>query len=110
MKKNTMNTILSLIANIDTPEAEQVRSELKAELSKGAEKAQANRELYDAAWDAVYSVLDVEYPATVAEIYEAVEDSLPEGFTKAKVQYALGHYWTENVVKHEGKVNSYTRR
>jgi hypothetical protein len=110
MKKTTMNTILSLIATIDTPEAEAVRSELKAELSKGAEKAQANRELYETAWDVVYGALDTEYPATVAEIYEAVKESLPEGFTKAKVQYALGHYWDKDVVKHEGKVNSYTRR
>lgn len=109
MKKNTMNTILSLIANIDTPEAEAVRSELKAELNKGAEKAQANRELYEQAREIVLGALDVEYPATVAELYEAVKDSLPEGFTKAKVQYALGHYWEADVVKHEGKVNSYTR-
>jgi hypothetical protein len=46
---------------------------------------------------------------TAAELYEAVEDKLPEGFTKAKVQYALSHYWEADVVKHEGKVNSYTR-
>lgn len=109
MKKNTMNTILSLIATIDTPEAEAVRSELKAELSKGAEKAQANRELYEQAKEIVLSELG-ETPVTVAELYEAVEDKLPEGFTKAKVQYALGHYWDKDVVKHEGKINSYTRR
>lgn len=104
-----MNTILSLIATIDTPEAEAVRSELKAELSKGAEKAQANRELYEQAKEIVLSELG-DTPVTVAELYEAVEDKLPEGFTKAKVQYALGHYWDKDVVKHEGKVNSYTRR
>lgn len=109
MKKTTMNTILSLIATIDTPEAEAVRSELKAELNKGAEKAQANRELYEQAKEIVLSELG-ETPVTVAELYEAVEDKLPEGFTKAKVQYALGHYWDKDVVKHEGKVNSYTRR
>lgn len=109
MKKTTMNTILSLIATIDTPEAEAVRSELKAELSKGAEKAQANRELYEQAKEIVLSELG-DTPVTVAELYEAVEDKLPEGFTKAKVQYALGHYWDKDVVKHEGKVNSYTRR
>lgn len=109
MKKTTMNTILSLIATIDTPEAEAVRSELKAELSKGAEKAQANRELYEQAREIVLSELG-DTPVTVAELFEAVEDKLPEGFTKAKVQYALGHYWDKDVVKHEGKVNSYTRR
>jgi len=108
MKKNTMNTILSLIATIDTPEAEAVRAELTAELSKGAEKAEANRKLYEQAKEIVLSELG-DTPVTVAELYEAVEDKLPEGFTKAKVQYALGHYWESEVVKHEGKVNSYTR-
>ena len=33
MKKATMNTILFLIATIDTPEAEAVRAELNAELN-----------------------------------------------------------------------------
>ena len=103
-----MNTILSLIAPIDTPEAEEVRAELTAELNKGAEKAEANRKLYEQAKEIVLSELG-ETPVTVAELYEAVEDKLPEGFTKAKVQYALGHYWESEVVKHEGKVNSYTR-
>ena len=108
MKKTTMNIILSLIATIDTPEAEAVRAELNAELSKGAEKAEANRKLYEQAKEIVLSELG-NTPVTVAELYEAVEDKLPEGFTKAKVQYALSHYWEADVVKHEGKVNSYTR-
>jgi len=108
MKKNTMNTILSLIATIDTPEAEEVRAELTAELNKGAEKAEANRKLYEQAREVVLSELG-DTPVTVAELYEAVQDKLPEGFTKAKVQYALGHYWEQDVIKHEGKVNSYTR-
>ncbi len=108
MKKNTMNTILSLIASIDTPEAEEVRAELTAELNKGAEKAEANRKLYEQAREVVLSELG-DTPVTVAELYEAVQDKLPEGFTKAKVQYALGHYWEQDVIKHEGKVNSYTR-
>ena len=109
MKKSTMNTILSLIATIDTPEAETVRAELTAELNRGAEKAQANRELYEAAKEIVLGELG-DIPVTVAELFEAVKDKLlPMGFTKAKVQYALGHYWESEVVKHEGKVNSYTR-
>jgi hypothetical protein len=109
MKKNTMTAILSLIANINTPEAETVRAELNAELNRGAEKADANRKLYDSARDIVLNVIPEATPVTVAEIFEAVEKELPAGFTKAKVQYALGHYWTDDVVKHEGKVNSYTR-
>jgi len=109
MKKTTMNTILSLIADIDTPEAETVRSELNAELNRGAEKAQANRELYESARELVLEVIPQDTPVTVAEIFEAVKDELPTGFTKAKIQYALGHYWESEVIKHEGKINSYTR-
>ena len=108
MKKTTMNTILSLIATIDTPEAEAVRAELTAELNKGAEKAQANRELYEQVKEIVLSELG-DTPVTVAELFEAVKTKLPKGFTKAKVQYALGHYWESEVIKHAGKVNSYTR-
>ena len=48
MKKATMNTILSLIATIDTPEANEVRAELNAELNKGAELKARNAELYEA--------------------------------------------------------------
>lgn len=109
MKKATMTAILSMIATIDTPEAEAVRAELNAELNRGAEKADANRKLYDSAREIVLDVIPKTTPVTVAEIFEAVEDKLPSGFTKAKVQYALGHYWDKDVVKHEGKVNSYTR-
>lgn len=109
MKKATMTTILSMIATIDTPEAEAVRAELNAELNRGAEKADANRKLYDSAREIVLDVIPETTPVTVAEIFEAVENKLPSGFTKAKVQYALGHYWDKDVVKHEGKVNSYTR-
>ena len=106
MKKATMNTILSLIATIDTPEAEEVRAELNAELNKGAEKAQANRELYDAAKSAVLDALS-DTPVTLAELYEEVKDKV--NLSKAKIQYALTHYWESEVVKHEGKVNTYTR-
>ena len=108
MKKTTMQTIVNYIDTNGISELAEVRNELVAELNRGAEKAQANRELYEQAKEIVLSELG-DTPVTVAELYEAVEDKLPEGFTKAKVQYALGHYWESEVVKHEGKVNSYTR-
>ena len=108
MKKATMNTILSLIATIDTPEAEAVRAELTAELNRGAEKAEANRELYDAAKAVVLSELG-DTPVTIGELYEAVESELPEGFTKGKLQYAVTRMWTSEIVKIEGKVNTYRK-
>ena len=103
MKKTTLNTILSLIATIDTPEAEEVRSELTAELNKGAEKAQANRDLYEAAKEVVMDELATTAAAvTIGELYEAVEARLPEGFTKGKLQYAVTRLWTDAIVKMGG--------
>ena len=108
MKKVTMNTILSLIASIDTPEAEAVRAEIAAELNKGAEKAQANRDLYASVKDVILGGLS-DTPVTLAELYEEIKADLPEGFGKAKVQHAITRMWVDEVVKHEGKVNTYTR-
>ena len=109
MKKATMNSILSLIATIDTPEAEAVRAEITAELNKGAEKAQANRDLYASAHDVVIEALrSATAPVTIGELYEAVADELPEGMTKGKVQYAVTRLWSDEIVKTEGKVNTYS--
>ena len=47
---------------------------------------------------------------TIAQLFEACKNELPEGFTKARVQYGITHQWAENVVKTEGKVNSYSLR
>ena len=108
MKKATMNTILTLIATIDTPEAEAVRAELNAELNKGAEEKARNAELYDAAKAVVLDELG-DKPVTIGELYEAVQDILPEGFTKGKLQYAVTRLWTDAIVKIEGKVNTYRK-
>lgn len=108
MKKATMNTILSLIANIDTPEADEVRNELTAELNKGAEaKAEAAKD-YEAAKVVVMSELG-DTPVTISELYDAISDKLPEGFTKGKLQYAMTRLWKDELVKTEGKVNAYSK-
>ena len=106
MTKNTMNTILSLIATIDTPEAEAVRNELTAELNKGAERKAQTAELYESVKPIVFGALS-ETPVTIGELYAEVEDILPEGFTKSKLQYAVTRLWKDEVTKVEGKVNSY---
>lgn len=101
-----MTTIANYIKNV--PELAAEYAELKAELDKNAEKAQANRELYTTAHDAVIGAL-TDKPVTLAELWEAVKDTVPEGMTKSKVQYALRELWTAEVVKIEGKVNEYKR-
>lgn len=108
MTKNTMNTILTLIADMDTPEATEVREALEKELNKGAEKAQANRELYEAAKAVVMAELG-ETPVTIAELYDAIAEQLPEGFKKGKLQYAVTRMWTDEIRRVEGKVNAYCK-
>lgn len=108
MKKATMNTILSLIANIDTDEANAIRNELNAELNKGAEQKAQNDALYEAAKAVVMNELG-DTPVTISELYEAVEGQLPEGFTKGKLQYAVTRLWKDEIVRIEGKVNTYRK-
>ena len=110
MKKSTMNTILTLIDTIDTPEAEEVRAELKAELNKGAEQKAQNDALYESAKDTVMGELAIATEGvTIGELYDAVADKLPEGFTKGKLQYAVTRLWKDEIVRIEGKVNTYRK-
>jgi hypothetical protein len=106
MKKNSLTTIANYIKNV--PELAAEYAELQAELDKNAEKAQANRDLYAATHDVVIGAL-TDKPVTLAELWETVKDTVPEGMSKSKVQYALRELWAAEVVKIEGKVNEYKR-
>ena len=108
MKKATMNTILSLIADIDTPEAEVVRAELNAELNRGAEEKARNAEVYEQAKAIVMSELGAT-PVTISELYDAIADKLPADFPKGKLQYAMTRLWKDEIVRTEGKVNTYAK-
>ena len=110
MKKSSLQSLVSFIDSVDAPQdVKDIRDEIVAELNKGAEKAQANRDLYEQAKGIVLKALS-DTPATIAEIYAEVENELPEGFSKGKVQYAITRLWADEVVKHEGKTNTYTRK
>ena len=109
MKKVTMNTILSLIANIDTDEANEVRAELTAELNKGAEEKARNAEQYEQAKAIVMDELS-DTPVTIGELWNALADKLSEvGMTKGKLQYAVTRLWKDEIVRTEGKVNTYSK-
>ena len=108
MKKNTMTTIATYIKNV--PELANEYAELQAELDKSAAKAQANRDLYESAKDTVMGELSMASEAvTIGELWEAVADKLPEGFTKGKLQYAVTRLWASEIEKIEGKVNTYRK-
>lgn len=86
----------------------EIRDEIVAELAKGAEKAEANRALYAEAHDVIVGVMaNLTAPATIADIYEEAKNALPEGMPKGKVQYAITRLWADEMVKTEGKVNTY---
>ncbi len=89
----------------------EIKAELEAELNRGAEKAQKNRELYEAVKPIVFEGFEVAgVPVTISELYEEIKSKLPVGFGKSKVQYAVTRLWIDELVKTEGKVNAYSLR
>ena len=110
MRKVSLQSLVSFIDSVDAPQdIKDIRDEIVAELNKGAEKAQANRDLYASAHDVVMEGLRVAgQPVTIGELFESIESELPDGFSKGKVQYAITRLWADEVVKTEGKVNTYS--
>ena len=103
MKKAILEQTLSLISTIDTPEAEEVRAELTAELAKGQAKAEANRQAYAELHDKVVEALRVAgTPVTAQDIADEI------GVARGKVVYGLTNYWSDEVVKDtSGKSTTY---
>ena len=108
MKKATYTTIVSVLSDIDFENKAEIMAELNKEINRGADAKAAKAAEYEAVKDTVSDVLrSTTTPLTAAEIFEGCESDLPEGFTRNKVSYALLNYWTDDVVKIEGKVNTY---
>ena len=107
MKKNTLATIRTALTELGYDNAE-VLAELDKEINKGAEAKAKNAEAYASIHDIVMDTL-TDTPVTVAELWEAIENEVPEGITKGKVQYALTHLWDGEIVKIEGKPNTYRK-
>lgn len=109
MKKSTMIAVRDYLTSVDA--LPEIVAEINAELNKGAEKAQANRDMYAEAHDVVMNCIrSANAPVSVAEVYEAIADELPDGFSKGKVQYAMTRMWIDELVKHEGKTNTYSMK
>ena len=107
MKKATYEAIKTALTNFGY-DNQEVMDELTKEINKGAEAKAKNAEAYEAIHGIVIGAL-TSAPATVAEIWEAIEGDVPEGITKSKVQYALTHLWSDEIVKVEGKPNGYRK-
>lgn len=109
MKKSSLQSLVSFLNGEIVDNIAEIKAEIEAELAKGAEKAQANRDLYASAHDVVMNGLRMATePVTIGELYDEIADELPEGFSKGKVQYAITRLWANEVVKTEGKVNTYS--
>ena len=112
MKKATMINVLGIL-NGATPSDEMVdaiKAEIEAELNKGEAVKAENAKLYDTAKAVVMSELNTTDKAvTIGELYDAVAGDLPEGFTKGKLQYAVTRLWKDEIVRIEGKVNTYRK-
>ena len=104
MKKASLSAIYSALKGIDFDS--EILAEVEKELNKGEEKKAKNAEAYEAMHDVIVSALS-DTPVTCAELFDSIESELPEGATKGKVQYALTHLWSDEIVKIEGKPNTY---
>ena len=109
MKKATMNTIVNYINDNAIEALYEVRDELTAELNKDADRKAQTAEVYDAAKEIVMGELSGT-PVTISELWDALADKLSEvGMTKGKLQYAVTRLWKDEIVRTEGKVNTYSK-
>ena len=107
MKKLSLVAIKNALVGFGYTD-EEILSELDKEINRGAEQKAKNAEAYEGIHDLVVGTL-TSVPVTFAELFDSIESELPEGITKGKVQYALTHLWQDEIVKIEGKPNTYRR-
>ena len=101
MKKSTLQEIHDLLVNWDEC-PERLIEEINAELNKGQAKADATRKEYDEMREKVLEVLrSATAPVTAQELADET------GLSKGKIVYGLSRLWMDDVVKTEGKVNTY---
>lgn len=99
-----MQSLVSFLNGEAVTNLDEIKAELEAELAKGKIKADANRALYADMHDAVMDTLaGVTTPVSAQEIADET------GFARGKIVYGLNNYWSSEVVKHPGKVATYTK-
>ena len=108
MKKASLSTIYSALLDSGYESTDPIMEELYNEIHKGDEVKAKNAKAYEDIHDVIVGALSA-VPVTCAELFESIKDELPEGATKGKVQYALTHLWQDEIVKIEGKPNTYRK-
>jgi hypothetical protein len=107
MKKSIYLTIKDALTNFGYDNKE-VMDALNAEINKGEDAKAKNAEAYESIHSLIMDTLS-DTPVTCGELWESIENDVPSGITKGKVQYALTHLWQDEIVKIEGKPNTYRR-
>ena len=107
MKKVTLIAIKDALTGYGYADAD-VLSELNHEINRGEDAKAKNAEAYESIHSLIVDTLS-DTPVTCGELWEAIENDVPAGITKGKVQYALTHLWQDEIVKIEGKPNTYRR-
>jgi hypothetical protein len=107
MKNSTMNAIYTALTNYGYNDSD-VMTELYNEIHRNDKVKAEKASIYERAKEAVFQTLrSLSEAAPLSEIYEDCKDNLPEGFSKAQLQYGLTRLWRDEVTKVEGKVNAY---
>ena len=110
MKKATLETIRTALFDAGYESTNPIIEELTAEINKGEEQKEKNAAVYASFHDIVMNALsETTAPVTIAELWGAIEDEVPEGVTKGKVQYAVTRLWKDEIVKIDGNPNSYRK-
>lgn len=115
MKKATLQFIAAYLSentqyadDNEKSALESALTEVNAELNKGQAQKDKNAEAYESIHSLIVDTLS-DTPVTCGEVWESIKDDVPDGITKGKVQYALTHLWQDEIVKIEGKPNTYRR-
>ena len=107
MKKNVLEMVVALVNGQEVADMDTLRMEVNAEWAHMNAKRQANQDTYDAAHEVALEVMR-DKEMTVKDIFAAGTGKWPDGFTAAKVQYALLHYWNDEIVKHDNGKAAFT--
>ena len=112
MKKATLESIRTALKDtfgwFDGGANAEILAELNHEINRGEDAKAKNAEAYESIHSLIMDTLS-DTPVTCGELWEAIENDVPSGITKGKVQYALTHLWQDEIVKIEGKPNTYRR-
>lgn len=108
MTNASLNTIYTVLSSVDFENKETVLAEVYKDLHRNDEIKAKKAESYEALHDIIVGALD-ETPITCSELYDSIENKLPDDVKRGKIQYALTHLWQDEIKKIPGKPNTYCR-